>query len=168
MKTGWKLATLVLAVVLSPRVATADAVLVPGAGPAPHTVAAGVDSLSPRPAASLGSSAPLERVPGHARGAQMTVVRQRNDGASIGMPTKRAWGIPRRWKLTTRSQVGGSEAIRPHPRGLGGPRATERPVALLASGVESAPTAEQQLLEGFGGKRPAEQEPLSETASQGP
>lgn len=78
----------------------------------------------------------------------MTVGRHGSDSSSIGLPTKRISGIPRRWKLTTRGTRG---------------------VVLIASGAEIEPASpNEQPLERFGGKGPAEQEALSEVAPQGP
>lgn len=83
MKTGWKIAALVLIVLLSPRMATADAFRL-------HRTT---------------KEATGERVALRAS-TEATADAATEDRHLRGIP-KRSWGIPRRWKLTIRRLTGG-------------------------------------------------------------
>ena len=76
MKTGLKLAALLLTLILAPRMATADAVLLHRVGP----VAGAAESVI---------------------GDELSSECDDPEGRPGGIP-KRRWGVPRRWKLTSR------------------------------------------------------------------
>ena len=96
MKTGLKIAAFVLAAVLSPRVASADAFLVHRTGP-PLAAPAARSSTSPG------------RQPGRAPGKEMAAGHHEGTGHGDGIP-KRSWALPRRRKLTTRALTDGRRA----------------------------------------------------------
>lgn len=92
MRTGWKLAALLLAVVVSPRMATADAFR--------------LTQTSPQSAAEAVRAAKwYGHQPGCIRATALTADSDHGDGHT-GRVSRRGWGIPRRWKLTARRLFG--------------------------------------------------------------
>jgi hypothetical protein len=88
MKSGLKLAALLLTLILAPRMATADAFLLQRVGP----VSASVSAADP------------ESVMG-----QQPLTDCQDSGDHLVEMPKRRWGAPRRWKLANRS---GAAALR--------------------------------------------------------
>jgi hypothetical protein len=102
MKTGLKLAALVLAVILAPRMATADAFLLQRVGPVPPSEPAAPSFSSPA-------------APGGVTAGEPVADCQDSEGDLVGMP-KRRWGVPRRWKLVNRTVAGGQREVIPTSR----------------------------------------------------